>query len=62
MKCNIVDGGKLAEAKAKLERAKSNRCDVENLYILKRNFSPRVQLGLHYQRKEAAAAAEGASR
>jgi len=38
-----ADGGKLAEAKAKLERAKSNR----------------EQLGLHYHRKEAAAAAEG---
>lgn len=38
-----ADGGRLAEAKAKLERAKSNR----------------EQLGLHYQRKEAAAAAEG---
>ena len=33
LKCNIVDGGKLAEAKAKLERAKSNRCDVENYLI-----------------------------
>ena len=31
-------------------------------FFLKRNFSHRVQLGLHYQRKEAAAAAEGASR
>ena len=33
MKRNIVDGGKLAEAKAKLERAKSNRYDVENYLV-----------------------------